>query len=238
MSKIERILDQINFKATETAPAEMVTWTCAGCRRTADVRSDYSGPDLCRRCECRRRRRAEWGETLTMYGTPPRYRVPEGLRIEPRLAAWRSDPWCVVFLGANGSGKTWGATSLFGHLLCEGVDFDTGLAAPRWCDTSWAIEQVKREVSRDEDQSETFDLMRRSALLLLDDLGAMRETEYGAERIRLILNWRYSYQLPTIVTSDEDLEDCEPRLASRMGELSSAGESFVFELKDRDRRQE
>ncbi len=66
----------------------------------------------------------------------------------------------------------------------------------------------------------------------------MRQTEYGQERMRLVIEHRSVNSLPTIVTCDRPLEAVdsqgrevvEVRLASRMGKRSSDGRSYAFEI--------
>ena len=76
-------------------------------------------------------------------------------------------------------------------------------------------------------------------------IAAMRQTEYGRERMRLVIEHRSSHSLPTVITCDRPLEAVdsagqevvEVRLASRIAKRSSAGKSFVFEIDhETDRR--
>jgi DNA replication protein DnaC len=76
-----------------------------------------------------------------------------------------------------------------------------------------------------------FDSLCRARLLLLDDWGAMRETDYSLERMRLVIQHRYDHELATIVTSDRPLREVEPRLASRMGTRGSSGQSAIVQIR-------
>ena len=54
-----------------------------------------------------------------------------------------------------------------------------------------------------------LDHMRQYRLLVLDDLGAERDSGYAAEQVYAIVDARYRAKLPLIVTSNIDLHDME-----------------------------
>ena len=60
--------------------------------------------------------------------------------------------------------------------------------------------------------------------LILDDLGAEKQTDFSAATLYAILARRRNLQRLTIVTSNQTLQEInawEPRLASRLGEFST-----------------
>jgi DNA replication protein DnaC len=61
-----------------------------------------------------------------------------------------------------------------------------------------------------------FEQLRSTALLVLDDLGAQSSTPWAQEKLFQLLNHRYNAQLPTVITTNQRLEDLEPRLRSRL----------------------
>jgi DNA replication protein DnaC len=64
-----------------------------------------------------------------------------------------------------------------------------------------------------------FDAVRTAPLLILDDLGAHSSTPWAQEKLYQILNYRYNAQLPTVISTNCELEDLDPRLRSRLAEL-------------------
>lgn len=72
-------------------------------------------------------------------------------------------------------------------------------------------------------------------LLIIDDLGAEKPTEWVAEILYRIINYRYENELPVIITSNLSLDQLAQRLgdrtASRLTELCD-----INELTGRDRR--
>lgn len=55
-------------------------------------------------------------------------------------------------------------------------------------------------------------------VLILDDLGAERLTEWGEEQLFLLLDYRYRHQSPTVVITNEPLETLPARIYSRLGD--------------------
>jgi DNA replication protein DnaC len=69
------------------------------------------------------------------------------------------------------------------------------------------------------DYDELFDQVRNSPLLILDDLGAESPTTWAQEKLYQIFNYRYNEKLPTVVTSNLDMDRIDPRLRSRLVDL-------------------
>ncbi|MGQ9552596.1 MAG: ATP-binding protein [Anaerolineae bacterium] len=61
-----------------------------------------------------------------------------------------------------------------------------------------------------------FEEVRTAPCLILDDLGAQNTTPWALEKLYQILNFRYNNRLPTVITTNADLEDLDPRLRSRL----------------------
>jgi DNA replication protein DnaC len=64
-----------------------------------------------------------------------------------------------------------------------------------------------------------FEALRTAPLLILDDLGAQSSTPWAQEKLYQILNYRYNAQLPTVITTNYELEALDPRIRSRLAEL-------------------
>ncbi len=65
---------------------------------------------------------------------------------------------------------------------------------------------------------ERFEQVRTAPLLILDDLGTEYATPWALEKLFQLLNYRYMAQLPTVVTTNHDLDELDPRLRSRMAD--------------------
>jgi DNA replication protein DnaC len=66
---------------------------------------------------------------------------------------------------------------------------------------------------------ELFEQLRTAPLLVLDDLGAHSSTPWAQEKLFQILNHRYNAQLPTVITTNQRLDDLDPRLRSRLQDV-------------------
>lgn len=142
-----------------------------------------------------------WQEALQRARVPPAYlEVPEDLALPPELAAlarWAEDPveWSVTLFGPKGSGKTWRAVWLLGTVACRGV------RRCRFIDSVLWLQQLKEAIGTDRDGV----VWNRAALadvLLLDDLGAERATEYQRDQINTLLRDRFNARRRTIVTTN------------------------------------
>jgi DNA replication protein DnaC len=63
---------------------------------------------------------------------------------------------------------------------------------------------------------ERFEQVRNAPLLILDDLGTQSSTNWAQEKLFQIFNHRYNARLPTVVTSNQELEAIDIRIRSRL----------------------
>jgi DNA replication protein DnaC len=63
---------------------------------------------------------------------------------------------------------------------------------------------------------EMFDRIRNAPMLVLDDLGVENPSPWAQEKLFQLLNHRYTHLLPTIITTNVDLEVFDPRIRSRL----------------------
>jgi DNA replication protein DnaC len=63
---------------------------------------------------------------------------------------------------------------------------------------------------------ELFDRIRDAYLLVLDDLGVEQTTPWATDKLFQIVNFRYEYRMPTIITTNTDLKGLDPRIQSRL----------------------
>ncbi len=63
---------------------------------------------------------------------------------------------------------------------------------------------------------ERIEAVRTVYLLILDDLGTENATPWAGEKLYQIINYRYNYELPTVITTNRHLAEIEPRIRSRI----------------------
>ena len=61
-----------------------------------------------------------------------------------------------------------------------------------------------------------IETVRTVFLLILDDLGTENATPWAGEKLYQIINYRYNYELPTVITTNRDLGDIDARIRSRI----------------------
>lgn len=67
---------------------------------------------------------------------------------------------------------------------------------------------------------ERFEAVRGVPLLVLDDLGTENATSWAREKLFQIFNYRYNAQLPTVITTNQDVERIDDRIRSRILDVS------------------
>lgn len=119
----------------------------------------------------------------------------------------------LVLQGGYGSGKT--------MLACAIVNAQWEAGREAHYDTVPDILRMLRGGynSTSDGFDERMNLLADVPLLVLDDLGAERGTDWANEQIYLMLNGRYRKKLPLVVTTNENLDTTEkidPRIVSRL----------------------
>ena len=61
-----------------------------------------------------------------------------------------------------------------------------------------------------------FDFYCKVNLLVLDDLGAGKKTDWAIEKLETLIDYRYINNLPLVVTTNKDLDYLSPRIGSRL----------------------
>jgi DNA replication protein DnaC len=117
----------------------------------------------------------------------------------------------LVLLGVYGCGKTHLAAAIANRLLGQGhaVLF---VVVPDLLDYLRASFAPGSPGSYDQ----RFEEVRDAPILILDDLGTQSSTPWALEKLFQIFNYRYNARLPTVITSNQKLEDIDMRIRSRM----------------------
>jgi len=122
------------------------------------------------------------------------------------------DGW-LLFTGPNGCGKTHLAVAI----VSEQINRNKSVF---WADVSDLLDHLR--ATFDPESSTSYDILfeqvRNANLLVLDDLGSERSTQWAEEKLYQIIAHRYNYHLPTLITTTLDITDLEktkPAIASR-----------------------
>jgi DNA replication protein DnaC len=140
------------------------------------------------------------------------YGIVQSFVRDPQQHKW------LVLLGVHGCGKTHLTAAMANDRLSRGLptlfintpDLLDALRASFGGEGSTAYEKVFYEV-------------RATPFLILDDFGAQSSTAWAKEKLYQILNYRYNAQLPTVITTNQTLEEIDPPLQSRMSDQEYCG---------------
>jgi DNA replication protein DnaC len=135
-------------------------------------------------------------------------------RAMERAAAYASNPqgW-LVLTGGYGCGKTHLAAAIANIQIASGNSV-LFITVPD------LLDHLRASYSPDDDREggfgSRFEDVRNTPLLILDDLGIESPTPWAIEKLYQLLNHRYNAHLPTVITTNHDLEELELRLRSRL----------------------
>lgn len=148
-------------------------------------------------------------------------------RSAPRTGAelWIANgyaPPLVTFTGPYGTGKSHAAWSLAGELVDQGLSCWGGTAAEllqELRDTFTKARQHEHDPAGTDAVSlaDLLSHLKGVGLLVLDDLGAEKVTDWTAEQVLTVVNHRLTHRRLTIVTTNLDRKSApEDRLWSRV----------------------
>jgi DNA replication protein DnaC len=241
MERVDEIIQQYNFQPPPNTAADPAAsppeekWLCPICGGTGYLRQDVpvGHPNFGKlvECDCRKTEREAKRlnalraisnlDTLARFTfdrfVPDGYGLTEERRRNLRLAyesaasfAEMPKGW-LIFLGGYGCGKTHLAAAIANQVVKQG---QTALfvVVPDLLDHLRATYNPHSTVTYDQ----RFEEIRAASLLILDDLGAHSSTPWAQEKLFQLFNYRYNAQLPTVVTSNHELEDIDVRIRSRL----------------------
>ena len=178
-------------------------------------------------------------------GIPPRYRA--AVADHPQVLAWvrtvaeaaaapnrgarrqvATGP-SLLMAGVVGAGKTHQAYGAVRQLVQSGVGV-------RWRATTAADLYADLRPRPGADSERELATVSRCPLLIIDDLGAAKASEWVEEVTYRLINRRYNYELPTLITTNLAIKDLRAhlgdRVASRLAQMTTRVE---FEQVDRRR---
>ena len=117
----------------------------------------------------------------------------------------------ILLEGQYGCGKTHLAAAIANHRIDQG-DTVLFITLPDLLDHLRSAYGPSSEIGYDE----IFERIRNAPLLVIDDLGVENPSPWAQEKIFQLLNHRYVTQLPTIITTNVDIDTLDPRIRSRM----------------------
>lgn len=169
-----------------------------------------------------------------LAGMPPRYR--RAVADHPQVLAWTLEVAAqavapspgarrqvgtgpsLLMAGVVGAGKTYQAYGAVRALAEAGVGV-------RWRATTAADLYAELRPRAGADSERELAAVSRVPLLILDDLGAAKASEWVEEITYRLVNRRYNHMLPTLITSNLAIRDLRAhvgdRVASRLAQMTT-----------------
>lgn len=194
---------------------------CQACLDDIERRR-LAAEDLARSRELELREHPE--RLLNVIGVGKRYHGASldnfvgGDAVKAICRACGDDPFDLVLCGPSGSGKTHLAVAIVRELVKSGR---YGAASVRFVTASELLLEIRASYrDTDSDEAEIAERYGSVPVLVLDDLGAEKVTDWSVATLYLIIDRRYREMRPTIVTSNLSVaqigEALSPRIASRL----------------------
>jgi DNA replication protein DnaC len=163
---------------------------------------------------------AEWVRALVASSPPLRNPAgPPAIRTGPSL----------LLLGPTGTGKTFEAWGAIRALAASGARFTFEV-------TTAADMYAKFRPRHGVDSEREFDTYLKVGVLVVDDLGAAKSSEWVEEINYRLINTRYEQGLPTLCTSNVPVKQLADHLGDRVtSRLTEMAMRVVLEGQDRRR---
>ncbi|WP_078665681.1 MULTISPECIES: ATP-binding protein [Carboxydocella] len=133
----------------------------------------------------------------------------------------------LIFTGSYGTGKTHLAAAICHELILQGYQ-------PIFGTMINLLEKIKATYDDDyarENEEQVINKYINCDLLIIDDLGKERPTEWAVEKLYYIINSRYEKNKPILITSNYDIEKLTARLTVKDNlETAEAITSRIFEM--------
>lgn len=136
-------------------------------------------------------------------------------------------PTSLYLCGPVGSGKSHLAWATYATLLALHPMPSDRVEA-------WQVVEML-DAMRPDGEPETFSRVKRASILLLDDLGAEKPTDWATERLFAVVDARYNAMKATIYTSNLPPDQIATRLGERVASRL-AEDTLVVPLLGQDRR--
>lgn len=144
----------------------------------------------------------------------------------------------LILVGNNGVGKTHLACSIANELIKNGIPIIYGTLIN-------LLAELKNtyDVYNNISEMKIIKLYEKVDLLIIDDLGKEKPSEWGLEKLFTIINSRYENNLPVIITTNYDQNSLIDRLSIN-GEIETAKSiisrlyemCYLVKIEDRDHR--
>ena len=157
-----------------------------------------------------------------------------------KKASLQDESRSLFLSGANGIGKTYKAAGILCHWIeklnykqlldsCGSGNYPVFITVPE------LLMKIRNCFSLQQCEESVVEKYSRCPVLVLDDLGVEKTTEWALQALYIILNNRYANYMQTIITSNLTIEEIGEKLGDRIASRI-AGMCKIVKLAGRDRR--
>ena len=182
-------------------------------------------PQVSRTDELRLAREERWAEKI-----PPRWSnwklstLPKPLKRE--AVDWMVSDYPkgrnLILMGPTGSGKTSIAYAIAREMFINGSKVKI-----------WQSADLLDKIRPSDSSRTVLESAKNCELLVLDDLGVEKDTEWTEERMFLILDHRWQWNLPTIIATNLSEDGMAERLSDRIySRIHDGAKILVIQGKD------
>lgn len=170
---------------------------------------------------------------------PPRYKDASvanfrwGKKQNELINLWIKHCQCfLIFMGIPGCGKTYSAIALGKYLVGKNNIWDLEFANyGQW------LQYIRSQYDVNKSDFYPRNILKSTSLLILDDMGATKNSVWEQEILLDLIDYRYSNEKSTIITTNLNFEEMlenkiDPRVISRL----EATENLVIQDWENDWR--
>lgn len=193
---------------------------------------------------------------LEVAGVPPRYLgctlssferrqgTAKAMAAATRMAGEAAPQGSLILLGRPGAGKTHLAVAILaeragrwlqdfpeGFREVEGAIITRPAFRSRFAGVPALLDEVREAARRD--SPDPLRPLKDAPLLVLDDLGREKATEWAVERLYVLLDHRYGACLPTVVTTNFGMDELAERgYTAMLSRLLEGGQAIRLTASD------